>query len=291
MTRTRTRTFLALGILAALGLALAQGMMGTPDASDDSRRGYGQPGQGYGAYGHHGMMQPGGWGFGNGGMMRPRYGHGYGGGYGPMGGMGRMGPMMGGGMMGAGMMRVLPSDARPLADDVLHERLEAAARAVGPDVVVHDVMPFTDHTYAQFLGPDGTGIAEVLVDRYTGVVTPEPGPNMMWNARSGLGGYGMGGYGMGRGMGFGMGPWGDQPGEAEGRYDPGEASELAMTFLASYLPGAEIHAGQAFPGYMTFDYGRDGRIEGMLSVHLGSGQVWPHTWHGAYRGDAGGHED
>jgi len=289
---TRTRTLFALATLAALGLAVAQGMMGTPDAPDDPRRGYGQPGQGYGAHGHHGMMQPGGWGFGgwgsgNGGMMRPGYGGGYGmGGYGPMGGMGRMGPMMGTGMMGGGMMRVLPPDAQPLADDVLQGRLEAAAHAFSPDVAVHDVMPFTDHTYAQFVGPDGTGLAEVLVDRYTGVVTPEPGPNMMWNTRSG-----MGGYGMGRGRGFGMGAWGAQPGATEARYDEAEARAFAATFLASYLPGAEIHAGQAFPGYVTFDYGRDGRIEGMLSVHLASGQVWPHTWHGAYRGDAGGHED
>jgi hypothetical protein len=287
MSAPRARTLFALALLAGLGMVLAQGMMGTPDVPDDARRGYGPPSQGSGAYGHHGMMHPGGWGYGMGGTMRP----GYGGGYGPMGGMRGMGPMMGHGMMGAGTMRVLPPGARPLPDDLLQERLEAAARAFAPDVTVHDVMPFTDHTYAQFVGPEGTGVAEVLVDRYTGVVMPEPGPNMMWNARSGMAGYGTGGYGMGRRMGSGEGPWGARPGATEGRYDLAEAREFAVTFLGSYLPGAEIHAGQAFPGYVTYDYGRDGRIEGMLSVHLLSGQVWPHTWHGAYRGDAGGHDD
>ena len=266
---TRTRRLFTLAALAALGLAMAQGMMRTPDTPDDPRRGYGQPGQGYGAYGHHGMMQPGGWGYGDGGVMRPGYGGGYGmRGYGPMGGMGRMGSMMGSGTMGAGTMRVLPPDARPLADEVLRGRLEAAARAFGPDVTVRDVMPFTDHTYAQFVGPDGTGLAEVLVDRFTGVVTPEPGPNMMWNARSGMGGYGTSGYGMGRGVGYGTPSWGARPGAAEARYDQAEARERAVAFLTSYLPGAELHAGRTFPGYVTFDYGRDGSVEGMLSVHL-----------------------
>ena len=257
---TRTRTLLALALATALGLAVAQGMMGTPDAPR-------APGPGYGGYG----------------MMH----HGYGG-YGP-GGMGMMGGMggYGMGMMGGTMMRVLPADAQPLADEVLRQRLDAAASAFGPDIVIDDVMPFTDHSYAQLVGPDGTGVAEVLVDRYTGIVTPEPGPNMMWNLRSGMGGYGMG-YGMG---GYGMGPWGAQQGATPDRYDEAGARELATTFLGSYLPGAEVLAGQGFPGYVTFDYGRDGRVDGMLSVHLGSGQVWPHTWHGAYRGEAGDHTD
>lgn len=269
----RTRTLLALALATLLGLALAQGMMGT---SDDPRA----PDNGYG-YGNYGMMQPGYGGYGPGGMGRMGPGYGGRGGYGMMGGMG-MG-MMGGGMMGATMMRVLPPDAEPLGDAELRARLDAAARAFGPDVEVDDVMPFADHSYAQFVGPDGAGLAEVLVDRYTGVVTPEPGPNMMWNLRTGMGGYGMGAFGMG---GNPMGRWGASPNAPRERYDEAEARDLAGTFLDAYLPGAEILAGQTFPGYVTFDYGRDGRIDGMLSVHLGSGQVWPHTWHGAALDDA-----
>ena len=269
----RTRTLLALALATLLGLALAQGMMGT---SDDPRA----PDNGYG-YGNYGMMQPGYGGYGPGGMGRMGPGYGGRGGYGMMGGMG-MG-MMGGGMMGATMMRVLPPDAEPLGDAELRARLDAAARAFGPDVEVDDVMPFADHSYAQVVGPDGAGLAEVLVDRYTGVVTPEPGPNMMWNLRTGMGGYGMGAFGMG---GNPMGRWGASPNAPRERYDEAEARDLAGTFLDAYLPGAEILAGQTFPGYVTFDYGRDGRIDGMLSVHLGSGQVWPHTWHGAALDDA-----
>ncbi|MEX2502488.1 MAG: hypothetical protein WD336_08935 [Trueperaceae bacterium] len=263
----RTRTLLAFALATLLGLALAQGMMGTPN---DPRA----PGGGYGNYGNYGMMQPGYGGYGPGGMGMMGPGYGSRGGQGMMGGMG----MMGGGMMGGTMMRVLPPDAQPLDDAELRARLDAAARAFGPDVSVDDVMPFTDHSYAQFVGPDGTGLAEVLVDRYTGIVTPEPGPNMMWNVRTAMGGYGMGGFGM---NGNGMGPWGATLNTAQQRYDETQARELAATFLAGYLPGADVLASQTFPGYATFDYGRDGRIDGMLSVNLGSGQIWPHTWHGA----------
>jgi len=272
----RMRTLLALALTAALGLVVAQGMMSTPNDPRAPGSGYGDGyGDGYRHYGGHRMMHPGygdygPYGQGGMGMMGP--------GYGGRGGYGRMGPMM-----GAGMVRVLPPDAQPLDDTELRARLDAAARGFGPEVRVDDVMPFTDHTYAQLVGPDGRGLAEVLVDRYTGVVTPEPGPNMMWNLRTGMGGYGMGGYGMRPGSGA--------PNRAPERYDEAGARELAATFLAAYLPGAEVLAAQTFPGYVTFDYGRDGRIEGMLSVHLVSGQVWPHTWHGVYRGDAGGHEE
>lgn len=267
----RTRTLLALALAALVGLALAQGMMGTPDAP-------GRPGDGYGngPYGHHGMMRPGFGRYGPGGMGMMGPGYGGHGGYGRMGGMGMMGPMMGGRgtmgpMMGGGMMRVLPPDAQPLPEDELRARLDAAARAFGPDVRVDDVMPFADHSYAQFVGPDGSGLAEVLVDRYTGVVMPEPGPNMMWNPRTGMAGYR-------------VVPWGGTPGSRPQRYDEAGAREAATTFLAGYLPGAEVLAGQTFPGYATFDYGRDGEVDGMLSVHLASGQVWPHTWHGAFLG-------
>ncbi len=242
---TRTRTLLALGLAVVLGLAVAQGMMGTPNDPRTRGNGYG-----YGNNGGYGMMQPGFGGYGPGGM----------------------------GMMGGGMMRVLSPDAEPIDDAELRARLDAAARSFGPDVVVDDVMPFTDHSYAQFVAPDGTGLAEVLVDRYTGIVTPEPGPNMIWNLRTGMGGFGMGANG--------MAPWGATPNADKERYDEAEARELAATFLAGYLPGAEVLSGQTFPGYATFDYGRDGRIDGMLSIHLVSGEVWPHTWHGAALGDA-----
>jgi hypothetical protein len=35
-------------------------------------------------------------------------------------------------------------------------------------------------------------------------------------------------------------------------------------------------------GYYTIHTLRDGKIEGMLSVHGTTGQVWYHTWHGGF---------
>lgn len=112
------------------------------------------------------------------------------------------------------------------------------------------------------LDAEGNGVAEILVDRYTGVVMPAPGPNMMWNPA---------------GM---MGP-ATLP---SARFDASAAGDLAMEFLDEFVPGAEIGEGQTFPGYVTFDYERDDRFEGMLSVNAATGLIWPHIWHGLYVG-------
>jgi hypothetical protein len=37
-----------------------------------------------------------------------------------------------------------------------------------------------------------------------------------------------------------------------------------------------------FYGYYTVHTFKDSQIEGMLSVHGTSGQVWYHTWHGEF---------
>ncbi|MDZ7801405.1 MAG: hypothetical protein U5K81_11525 [Trueperaceae bacterium] len=246
MNRTRT-LLITLGLLA-LGLVVAQGMMDGPNTQPWTNDGYQRA--------HH--MGPGNGAMGYGGM-----------GYGQRV-PGRMAPgtrgMMGGGMMGGGMgmMQTLPAGATPLDDTLLRERLEEAAASFGPDARIADVMPFANHTYAQVVDGEDRGLAELLVDRYTGQVTPEPGPNMMWN-RAG-------------GMGYAAAP-------AE-RYDEAAARDLAKDFLKGFLPGAEILAGQAFPGYVTFDYGREGRVDGMLSVHATTGAIWPHAWHGASLEDA-----
>lgn len=240
----RRGVLLPLLLLLALGLVAAQSMMGGPNG---------------GPWGPGGAQNQG---FG---MM----GQGQGG-------------MMGGMMGGMGMMQVLPSNATPLDEATLRERLEATAATFGDDVRVADVMPFSNHTYAQLVTEDGVGVAEVLVDRYSGDVTPEPGPNMMWNRARGMGGAMMMGRGNGGARRFG--------GEGVDRYDEASARERAEAFLETYLPGASVHASQAFPGYVTLDYGRDGRIEGMLSVHGTTGLIWLHEWHGIYLGDGDDHD-
>ncbi len=297
---------IALAVTVALvGVALAQGALrGAPAA---------------GWYGHGpGMMQQGG---GPGWMDRDGdFGRMPGHGPGAMGGSGMGGyGMDGSGMGGYGMMQVLPSTAMPLGDAAVRSALQRAADSVTAGASLHDIMVFTNNVYAQVLDASGSAVGEILLDRYTGTVSPEPGPNMMWNTRWGMGSWGMGshrmdGYGMGgpdwtRGYGPGMGPGGamrpntprpntprpntprpDTPGPNAGTpngthqpaIDEAAAKDRANAFLAGYMPGAAVLGAQAFPGYYTFDYGSNGAPEGMLSVNATTGQIWPHTWHGAF---------
>jgi len=74
-------------------------------------------------------------------------------------------------------------------------------------------------------------------------------------------------------------------GEGDGinTLSPQEAVDIAQRWLDAYRPGftAEEHA-DPFYGYYTLHTLQDGRIAGMLSVHGNTGQVWYHTWHGAF---------
>ncbi len=45
-----------------------------------------------------------------------------------------------------------------------------------------------------------------------------------------------------------------------------------------------LSEGQAFPGYYTFDFGRQ-KVEGMLSVNAYTGEIWVHTGHGFFLGE------
>lgn len=181
-----------------------------------------------------------------------------------------------GNMMGGGMMALYSAQAQPLSQAELQRQLEAFAQRYGSGARLKDLMPFSENTYAQVVDAKGQGLREIIVNRYTGVVMPEPGPNIMWNTRYGMG-YG-GGYGMMGGYAQGQNQTPPAP-----RYDQAAAQKLAETFLAGYLPGAKVMEAQAFPGYYTLDYGRTA-IEGMLSVNAYTGEVCLHTWHGIYLG-------
>jgi hypothetical protein len=228
---------------------------------------------------------------------------------------GMMGGMMGGGM---GMMNTYAASSRPISQDEARRRAEGFAARYGQGVKIRDFMMFTDNFYVQVVNAkSGAGLGELLVNRYTGVVQPEYGPNMIWNSRFGMGsgmmGSGMTGSGM---MGSGMtgsgtmgsgngqqnqpGMMGDQNQQGQGmmgntpnsnnqvaqpvRYNLAAAQKLAATFVAGYLPNGKVLEGFAFPGYYTFDYGRQA-IEGMLSVNAYTGEVWVHGWHGLFLGE------
>lgn len=244
---------LLIGVLN-IGLAFAQGPGGMMGGSGP----FGPQGGGYGP----------GWMFGStqtySGTLP--YGH----------GPGMMGGGYGYGMMG--MMGGYASNAlfgiEPLALDEAQTAVEGyLARLGNEDLVVGEVMVFENHAYAQLVERStGIGALEVLVDPVTLTVTPEPGPNMMWNTKygpmSGFSGFGM----MGSAL---PGTPTEPPLGAE------DAVASAQRYLDAYLPGAEAdeHA-DPFYGYYTLHVLRNGETVGMLSVNGYTGQVFLHTWHG-----------
>jgi hypothetical protein len=158
-----------------------------------------------------------------------------------------------------------PSDA--LAIEEARQAVERYIAALGySSLEVIEVMEFERNFYAIVRESDtGIGAMELLVDKWTGDVGPEMGPNMMWNTR-----YGMHGR-SGRMMG----------GTSEtNALSPEEVLEVAQRWLDTYRPGVTVeeHA-DPFYGYYTIHTLQDGDIEGMLSVHGTTGQVWYHTWH------------
>lgn len=233
----------------------------------------------YSDYGGYGMMSGYGMGSMMGGSMMGGYG-GYGTG-GMMGGYG-MGSMMGG-----------PADVStpPLT---LDQAADAARRYVdywnNSDLKAKEVLEFTNDFYALVIEQStGAGAFEIIIDRNTGVASPEMGPNMMWNTGygtwgsyddSGSQGYGPGGM-MGGGM---MGRYGRERAAAttDMPVKKDDARNRAQQFLDRQLPGGRAGEPDTFYGYYTIEIEKDGRILGMLSVNGYYGQVWYHTWHGAF---------
>ncbi|WP_457555459.1 hypothetical protein [Candidatus Pyrohabitans sp.] len=191
-----------------------------------------------------------------------------------LGGYLRGGPagMMGGGMMGyAGMMggcggfwggysadgEITPEKA----EEALNRYLEYTGN---PNLGLRELMEFRYNYYAIVEEKDtGKGAFELLVDRRTGLVTPEPGPNMMWNIKYG---HHATGY------------------ITENRLTAEEAVEMAQRYIDVYFPGWKADDEPVeFYGYYTLHIlDRKGRITGMLSVNGFTGDVWFHSWHGEY---------
>jgi hypothetical protein len=161
-------------------------------------------------------------------------------------------------------------------DDAASRTREALAAVGLADLVVAEVMEFSNHFYVLVKEPGtGRGALELIVER-TGVVHGEPGPNMMWNTKYGHMPAGVPGFAPRRMRGRSVLPPLAEELGAEG------ARQLALRYLADAAPGASPDAGTAFYGYFTFDVERSGRPVGMLSVNAFTGQVWYHTWHGTF---------
>jgi len=102
----------------------------------------------------------------------------------------------------------------------------------------------------------------------SGVVMPEPGPNMMWNTKYGVMGGMMGIY--------------RQVYSNNVTVTLDEAKTIAQQYLDSSFSGTSAGDVDTFYGYYNVDVLSGGKTFGMLSVNGYSGQVWYHSWHGAY---------
>lgn len=221
-------------------------------------------------------------------------------------GNGQFGPgMMGGGQHG-GMMNTMMNggmmgnygdlaDVKPLSIAEAETAVTNYLATLNNDnLSLGEIMIFDNHAYAQIIDEtSGTGAFEVLVDPVTQNVSPEPGPNMMWNTEYGMMSSGNFDFGMMGGMMNGqkgagmmggnmMGSFGYAP-DAEINITAAEAVAIAQVYLDAYLPGktADDRA-DAFPGYYTLHVLEDGEVVGMLSVNAYTGQVFLHHWHGDF---------
>lgn len=166
-----------------------------------------------------------------------------------------------------------PGEGEALTLEEAQTALKAYLKDSGYEgLVLVDLMEFERNFYAIAQEADtGTGAMELLVNKWTGVVSPEMGPNMMWNTK-----YGMHRRGM-------MGNGGAGPFSAENTLTAAEALELAQAWLDENRPGVSVEAdADPFYGYFTIHTLAGERVEGMLSVHGRTGQVWYHSWHGAF---------
>lgn len=203
----------------------------------------------------------------NGGMNQGMMGH----------GMMNQG-MMNQGMMGQGMMHgnMMYGGGVTLAEPVDNEKAKELInnylKSSGLEgISLAEIMEFDSHYYIE-TREDKTGkyAHEFILDKRTGSISPEMGPNMMWNVKYGH----MGGMMMGYST-----QAGDKP-----IVSPDESIKIANDFLKSNSSSETAAEPHEFYGYYTLHTLRDGKIVGMLSVNNLSGQVWYHSWHGSYVG-------
>jgi hypothetical protein len=193
----------------------------------------------------------------------------------PSGPGGGVGPgMMGGrgGMMGRGWGNNYNSDpnAKQLTIDQVADKVSQYLNNYGGNLVLTEVMDFSLNYYAEVQEKD-TGIhaMELLIDKYTGRISPEMGPNTMWNTKySPMGGM-MGSYGGGS-------PTANMP------VSPDQAEKNAQQYLDTNLPGLTVTEADNFYGYYTLHTLNNNQVEGMLSVNGYTGAVWYHSWHGVF---------
>jgi len=153
-------------------------------------------------------------------------------------------------------------------DDALNIAKNYLTSLSNPDLAIDEIMEFEQNFYVIYYEKStGIGAFEMLIDKYTGRIYSEYGPNMMWNTKYGHGGM-MGGR--------------RQPPAQQMPINQTRAMTISQNFLNSVYPGTAAEDSHPFYGYYTIHVEREGKVYGMLSVNGYDGGVWYHNRHGAF---------
>ena len=172
------------------------------------------------------------------------------------------------GLLTVSFYQLRPSSGIELASGIAEQYL---ASLDNPDLAIDEIMEFEQNFYVVYFEEStGIGAFEMLIDKDTGRIFPEYGPNMMWNTKYGHGGM----------MCCVRDP--SPFPSAEMPIDQDEAVAIAQEYLDQYVPGTVAGDPHPFYGYYTIHITKDNEIYGMLSVHGTDGTVWYHNWHGAH---------
>ena len=214
------------------------------------------------------------------------------GGGGGMGGSGGMGGGQNSGNMGGGMAgMMLLSGANAYRHDgamvTIDDAIDIAGRfmdAVGNSSLALDEVEEWDFNYyvvVKEVAPSQYKAFQLIIDKWTGSVMPEPGPSMMWNLK-----YGRMMNTMTDGMPGHMNRRDRKITEPTFAVTPEAATSAANQFLRERFRSSLVVDGgpDVFFGYYNFDVNdaATGAKYGMLSVNGSTGQVWYHTWHGNF---------
>jgi hypothetical protein len=206
-------------------------------------------------------------------MMGYGYGYGYGGpgwiefeprtAYGP--GVGMMGgfgcPMCGSQGPGWGYGRYSNYPQAITIDEAIKIAENYLSTSSYSDLKVDEVYEFTNHFEVEF-EEKSTGIHafEILINKFSGAISPEMGPNVMWNTKYGHMYYAP---------------------SAKMSVTSEQASEIAKNWLASYDANLTLSEGpEVYYGFYEFHVKQDGRTVAQINVNGFSGQVWFENWHG-----------
>ena len=186
--------------------------------------------------------------------------------------------------MGPGMMGRFNNNysGTPISLDNAKQAVETYVKNLNnADLFLKEIMLFNNNAYGLIAEKSsGRGALEVLVNPVNQAVTPEFGPNMMWNLKYGSMGCGRGMMGGSAGCALNQ-P--DSQNIPEMTVTPEQARKAAQSYLDKNLAGSlAADDPVAFYGYYTLDYTKDGKPAGMLSVNGYSAQVWLHSWHGSF---------